>query len=225
MVEASRDEASLAVRLYNDATDIRSFEGFVVHMHLAWLYLLYAEFTRDKIDYRYWQRDNPRRLERVDGEPKQWELARSVRERWPDPRNPVRANLDLFIGLRNKVEYRYARDHAALAAAVSGQAQAMLLNYEKELTDQFGIASSLATRLRFPVLSGPSRARVRRPYRSFESACRLRYASSSPSTTRSWVRPLQTTPAMNSGYESSRSLPQGPGRSRDPVHPLRRFDR
>jgi hypothetical protein len=85
---------------------------------------------------------------------KQWELARSVRERWPDPRNPVRANLDFFIGLRNKVEHRFARDHAALAAAVSGQAQAMLLNYEKELTDQFGIVSSLATRLRFPVFIG-----------------------------------------------------------------------
>jgi hypothetical protein len=154
MVEASRDEASLAVRLYNDATDIRSFEGFVVHMHLAWLYLLHSELTRDSIDYRYWQRDNPRRLERIDGEPKQWELARSVRERWPDPRNPVRANLDFFIGLRNKVEHRFARDHAALAAAVSGQAQAMLLNYEKELTDQFGDASSLATRLRFPVFIG-----------------------------------------------------------------------
>jgi Protein of unknown function (DUF3644) len=69
MVEASGDEAFLAVRLYNDATDIRSFEGFVVHMHLAWLYLLHAEFTRDNIDYRYWQRDNPRRLERIDGEP------------------------------------------------------------------------------------------------------------------------------------------------------------
>jgi hypothetical protein len=27
----------------------------------------------------------------------QWELAHSVRERWPDPRNPVRANLDFFI--------------------------------------------------------------------------------------------------------------------------------
>jgi hypothetical protein len=86
MVEASPDEASHAVRLYNDATDIRSFEGFVVHMHRAWLYLLHAEFTLDKIDYRYWQRDNPRRLERIDGEPKQWELAHSVRERWPDPR-------------------------------------------------------------------------------------------------------------------------------------------
>jgi hypothetical protein len=66
----------------------------------------------------------------------------------------VRANLDFFIGLRNKVEHRFVCDHAALAAAVSGQAQAMLLNYEKELTDQFGIASSLATRLRFPVFVG-----------------------------------------------------------------------
>jgi hypothetical protein len=112
MVEASRYEASLAVRLYNDATDIRSFEGFVVHLHLAWLYLLHAEFSRDSIDYRYryWLRDKPRRLERIDGEPKQWELAR-VRKRWPDPRNPVRANLDFFIGLRNKVEHRFARDH------------------------------------------------------------------------------------------------------------------
>lgn len=37
MVDASRDEACLAVRLYNDPTEPRSFEGFVVHMHLAWL--------------------------------------------------------------------------------------------------------------------------------------------------------------------------------------------
>jgi len=37
MVDASRDEAQLAVRLYNDPAEARSFEGFVVHMHLAWL--------------------------------------------------------------------------------------------------------------------------------------------------------------------------------------------
>jgi hypothetical protein len=52
-VKASRDEASLAARLYNDAAEVRSFEGFVVHMHLAWLYLLHAELTRDDVDYRY----------------------------------------------------------------------------------------------------------------------------------------------------------------------------
>ena len=154
MVEASRDEASLAVRLYNDPTEVRSFEGFVIHMHLAWLYLLHAQFTRDDVDYRYWQRDTPSRLERVDGEPKRWELAKSVRERWTDVRDPVRANIEFFIRLRNRVEHRYAKEQQALAAAVTGQAQALLLNYEKELTDQFGMTSSLATRLRFPVFVG-----------------------------------------------------------------------
>jgi hypothetical protein len=155
MVEASRDEACLAVRLYNDPAEARSFEGFVVHMHLAWLYLLHAELDRDGIDFRYWRtHGKARRLERVDGEPKRWELATCVRHRWPDEKEPVRANLGFFIGLRNKIEHRYARHQKALVAAVGGQAQALLLNYEEELTSQFGVGSSLATRLRFPVFIG-----------------------------------------------------------------------
>lgn len=155
MVDASRDEAQLAVRLYNDPAEIRSFEGFVVHMHLAWLYLLHAELTRDGVDFRYWHSEGRRRrLDRIDGEPRQWELGRCVRERWPDSCNPVRANLGFFIGLRNKIEHRYARQQDALTAAVGGQAQALLLNYEDELTSQFGPSASLATRLRFPVFIG-----------------------------------------------------------------------
>lgn len=154
MVQASRDEACLAVRLYNDPAEVRSFEGFVVHMHMAWLYLLHAEFTRDDVDYRYWQQANPRRLEKIDGEPKRWELARSGQQRWPNPQDPVRANLEFFIGLRNKVEHRFASEQQALSAAVSGQAQALLLNYEHELTTQFSMSSTLATRLRFPIFVG-----------------------------------------------------------------------
>ncbi|MFC3761579.1 DUF3644 domain-containing protein [Tenggerimyces flavus] len=64
MVAASRDEASLAVRLYNDPAEMRSFEGFVIHMHLAWLYLLHAEFIRDGVDHR-----STRRAWRFDHEP------------------------------------------------------------------------------------------------------------------------------------------------------------
>jgi hypothetical protein len=155
MVDASRDEAQFAARLYNDPAEVRSFEGFVVHMHLAWLYLLHAELTRDGVDFRYWRIEGRRRrLERVDGEPRRWELARCVQERWPDAKNPVRANLGFFIGLRNKIEHRYARQQDALTAAVGGQAQALLLNYEEELTSQFGSGASLATRLRFPVFIG-----------------------------------------------------------------------
>lgn len=155
MVDASKDEASLAVRLYNDPAEARSFESFVVHMHLAWLYLLHAELTRDGVDFRYWRMvGKVRRLDKVDGEPKLWELSRCVQERWPSEKEPVRANLLFFIALRNKIEHRYARQQDALTAAVGGQAQALLLNYEEELTTQFGEESSLATRLRFPVFIG-----------------------------------------------------------------------
>ena len=132
MVDASRDEAQLAVRLYNDPSEARSFEGFVVHMHLAWLYLLHAELTRAGVDFRYWRTEGrTRRLVRIDGEPKRWDLATCVLHRWPDEKDPVRANLVFFVRLRNKIEHRYARQQEALTAAVGGQAQALLLNYEE----------------------------------------------------------------------------------------------
>jgi hypothetical protein len=154
MINASQAEGCLAVRLYNDPAEGRSFEGFVVHMHLAYLYLLHAELTRDGVDFRYRRRDNPRRLEKIDGEPKRWELGRCVAERW-SPDDPVRRNIEFFIGLRNKIEHRYTgKTDAALTAAVGGHAQALLLNYEQEMVTQFGTAASLATQLRFPVFIG-----------------------------------------------------------------------
>lgn len=95
-----------------------------------------------------------RRIVRVDGEPKTWELDRHVAERWPKPSDPVRANLSFFIALRNKIEHRFTRSHEALAIATGGHAQALLVNYEAELTCQFGQEASLAHRLRFPVFVG-----------------------------------------------------------------------
>jgi hypothetical protein len=154
MLGASLAEACLAVRLYNDPAEERAFEGFIVHMHLAYLYLLHAELTRGGTDYRYRRRDNPRLLERIDGEPKRWELAKCVAERW-DVDNPVRRNIEFFIALRNKIEHRYAgKTDVALTAALGGHAQALLLNYEQEAVAQFGTSASLATRLRFPVFVG-----------------------------------------------------------------------
>lgn len=103
-LDASVEEACLAVRLYNDPAEIRSFASIVVHMHLAWLYLLHAEFIRDGIDCRYWDPRYKRRLLRVEGEPKRWEL-----ERWPEDTAAVRANLSLFICLRNRLEHSHAQ--------------------------------------------------------------------------------------------------------------------
>jgi hypothetical protein len=154
MVYAAREEAELAVNIYNDSTQTRSFEGFVVHMHLAWLYLLHARFCRDGVDYRYWSLTKPTRLERVDGEVKHWELAKCVKRRWQSDGDPTRKNLEFFIALRNKIEHRHSRFDEALAIAVAGKAQALLLNFEKELTTEFGAKFTMASILRFPLFIG-----------------------------------------------------------------------
>lgn len=153
-LDASVEEASLAVRLYNDSAEARAFEGFVIHMHLAWLYLLHAEFVRDDVDFRYWDPNFKKRLIKIDGEPKRWELERSMKERWPADTDPVRANLALFIKLRNRLEHRHAHADKALMLNLAGHAHAVLVNYETELTEQFGDAQSLALRLRLPIFVG-----------------------------------------------------------------------
>lgn len=153
-LDASIEEACLAVRMYNDPAERRSFEAFVIHMHLAWLYLLHAEFVRDGVDHRYWDSKRKNRLIKVEGEAKRWELERSVRERWPSDSDPVRANIGLFVRLRNRLEHRHAQADQSLMVALAGYSHAHLLNYEAELTDQFGADTSLATRLRLPLFVG-----------------------------------------------------------------------
>lgn len=171
MVATSRDEARLAVRLYNESSLPRALEGFVVHMHLAWLYLLHAGFTRDGVDIRFPHSARKGWFEKIDGEFKTWDLAKCVRTRWPD--GAVRANLEFFILFRNKIEHRYAQGDEALAAAVGAKSHALLLNYEEELTTQFGQAHSLANQLRFPVFVGtftePAEEALRRLQRSLPS--------------------------------------------------------
>jgi hypothetical protein len=146
MLQGSRREALLAVDLYNRAASERSLEGFVMHMHVAWLYLHHAKFLRDGTDYRY--REDNGHFERVDGEIKTWDLARCLREAFPSQPSAVRANVEFFVKIRNKIEHRYEQ---LLAAALAGKTQAHVLNYEETLTDWFGLEEGLGDSLRFPV--------------------------------------------------------------------------
>ena len=73
-LDASKDEAILAVDLYNQSRRPRRLEGFFVHMHLAWLYLFEAQYQQSRTDYHY--RLSNGHYERVDGEPKTWDLAK-----------------------------------------------------------------------------------------------------------------------------------------------------
>ncbi len=151
----AQNEALLAAKLYNEPFIPRVFEGFVVHMHLAWLYLLQAKFIHEGVDFRVRQSKRKDRFEMVDGEHKTWDLASSVKERWKDaPNDPVRMNLEFFIKLRNRIEHRYRRNDDVMLAFVSGKSHALLLNFEEEMTSTFGSKYSLANKLRFPVFIG-----------------------------------------------------------------------
>lgn len=129
-VEASKQEALQAVDLYDRPTGTRSVETCFLLMHRAWRHLLRARFEREGRD-----------------EARKWDLARCVDERW-DADDPVRRNLELTLTVQERMQHR---DEEAVAAATSGYVQALLLNYEEELTSTFGAEHSLADQLRFPV--------------------------------------------------------------------------
>ena len=146
VLAASKQEALLAVDLYNRPGEDRRLEAFVVHMQIAWLYLLHAQFRRDGVDY--WYRDpQGRKFRAADGEPRSWELAHCLKAVFKQ-NDPVRRNVEFFIGLRDKIEHRYER---VVGAVVAGKCQSLILNYEAALVEKFGAKEGLADVLRFPV--------------------------------------------------------------------------
>jgi len=156
-LQASKHEALLAVDLYNRSGAERRLEAFVVHMHIAWTHMLHARFERDGADYWHRNEQTGRRV-RIDGEFKTWELARCIRQVFPNQDHPVRRNVEFFIGFRNKIEHRYEQ---LLESVVAGKSQSLIMNYEQTLVDSFGEREGLADRLRFPVfLSSLSEAAV-----------------------------------------------------------------
>ncbi len=145
MLAESQRHALKAVDEWNCSTG--NYSDFLTHMHKAWHYLLHAEYHKAKVDYHYRDTKSGRYV-RVDGEPKAWELERCVKQRYPSSADPVRLNIELFVALRNKVEHRYEHN---LKIVTGGKAQALVMNYEQELVAHFGLAFSIADRLRFPV--------------------------------------------------------------------------
>lgn len=159
-VDAARDEALIAVAFYNRPGSGRRLETFLVHMHMAWLYLLQAEFDRTGVSYFYPDPNRPSRYQLVDGQRKTWELDRCIRHRWPDDRNPVRKNLELTVRLRNRIEHRY---DDGLMVASAGFAQALLINFEEELVERIDAVASIADVVHLPIsLSTFSREGVAR---------------------------------------------------------------
>lgn len=138
----------MAIDFYNRPGDRRSFTDFIVHIHLAWQNLLHADRMRRGAEIFYRESGAQRRFKRnPDGSKKTWDLAQCLKYEFKDL-DPVKANVEFFIGLRNHVEHRF---QDAVLAVTAAEAHACIINFEAELTRRFGTPATLGTELKFPV--------------------------------------------------------------------------
>lgn len=145
LLDKAQDSATQAVATYNDPRSSFRTGNFVVLMCIAWTSMLHAYFETKKVKY-YYKHDNGRYV-KVDGENKAWDLAKCIEEIF-DPNDPVRANLELFTKLRNKVEHR---NLPALDQEIVGESQAFVLNFEHWLVTNFGNEYSLMDTMFVPI--------------------------------------------------------------------------
>ncbi|MGP5023282.1 DUF3644 domain-containing protein [Glutamicibacter arilaitensis] len=147
-LQEARRQACVAVDFYNRPGDRQSYADFVVHMHLAWQNLLHANFMRAKTNIYFRERKGSRLYKRDKyGQKQSWDLQTCLDNTYKE-KDPVRLNIEFFIGLRNSIEHRFER---TLLTATAAHAHAYVINFEAELTRLFGRNETLSDDLRFPV--------------------------------------------------------------------------
>lgn len=147
-LDEARRQALVAIDFYNRPADRRSFSDFIVHVHLAWQNLTHADRMRRKLEIYYRESGGHRRFKRnADGSKKTWDLTQCLRHEFKDG-DPIRVNIEFFIGLRNHVEHRF---QDAILMVTAAEAHACIINFESELVRRFGQVETLGSELKFPV--------------------------------------------------------------------------
>ena len=101
------------------------------------------------------------RYEKIDSEPKHWDLRKCLAAYFRDKQPPERKNLEFLLGLRNKIEHR---NLPQLDPILYGECQAALMNLEdylvREFGDQWGLEESLSLSLQFSRSRPPEQKRA-----------------------------------------------------------------
>jgi hypothetical protein len=159
-LEKARSAALAAVEVYNKPGPRFRTAHYVVLIVIAWTALFHAYFYHQ--GRKPWYRRG-RRYQRIDGEPRHWELSECLAQYFGDTDPPERANLRFLSGLRNKIEHRHLPE---IDPTLYGECQAALLNLDDFLTRHFGarysLAETLAVSLQFSrVIPGQKTAAIR----------------------------------------------------------------
>lgn len=147
-LDEGRRQALVAIDFYNRPGDRRSFSDFIVHIHLAWQNLLHADRMKRKVEIFHRETGPQRRFRRnPDGSKRTWDLTQCLKFEFKD-NDPIRRNIEFFVGLRNHVEHRF---QDSVLVATAAEAHACIINFEAETIRRFGTAESLGQELKFPV--------------------------------------------------------------------------
>ena len=164
ILDASINSAISAVEIYNKPNARFRTETFIVLMIIAWTKLFHA-FFQATIGEKYFYKNDNKRFKIVNGEKRAWELSECIKQFNKQKGNhytlsqAVMANIQFFIGIRNKIEHRHY-DSSDLDINLFGECQSLLYNYEKLLLNLFGtnysLNASLAYSLQFSQLLSDS---------------------------------------------------------------------
>jgi hypothetical protein len=156
LLKKSREAALAAVQIFNNPNISFKSEAYVVLMIIAWTYLLHAYFRKEKIEYRYFDKNGNRRIfhKTKYGAPKYWELERCLN----DANSPVDKdsanNLRFLIGLRHEIEHQMT---SRIDDILSARFQACCLNYNEHIKscfgEKYGIEKHLSFSLQFSTIS------------------------------------------------------------------------
>jgi hypothetical protein len=161
LIDKARESAMLGVQLYNNPLASFRTPGYIVHMIIAYTALFHAIFERRGTEYWYKNDDGTPKI--VDGDKRAWELRQCLKAYYGGHQSAVAANLEFFIDIRNKIEHRFV---PALDTTLSGRCQALLMNFEELLVNEFGgffaLGQNLALALQFSVFSKQQQEALRR---------------------------------------------------------------
>lgn len=146
LVRKAREAALAAVQHYNNPTAEFRTANFLVLMVIAYTALFHAIMEREGVDYRSRDRKG-KNITVKGGDPHLWDMiagAKWYRKQYCKLSDAALQNLQMLRQLRNQIEHRYMPQ---LDARVAGHCQAMLLNFETIVMDEFTSYYSLRTSL------------------------------------------------------------------------------
>ncbi len=164
-LEKCRGAAIAAVEAYNRPGPRFRTAQYIVMIVIAWSAFFHAVFYRRGEKPWFRKRTSGSgtgvRYQKVDGEPRHWDLAECIKQYFAHQNPAVRRNLEFLLGLRNKIEHRHLPE---LDATLYGECQASLLNLEDSVVAEFGqkyaLQEQLAISLQFSRITPAEKRRA-----------------------------------------------------------------